>query len=65
MEPLKGSKRLDLQHCELRQLPSVLSTLTALTYLTLQGNNAVTRGWEHLQPLTLLQEVDRPLGMAA
>ena len=65
LEPLKGLKRLDLQHCELKQLPSVLSTLTELTYLTLQDNNAVTGGWEHLQPLTLLQEVHRPLGMAA
>lgn len=64
---LSGSLlNLELPGCRIRQLPSVLSALTALTSLALYTNLLLAGGWQHLTLLRSLRHVDcRNCGLAA
>lgn len=47
-----------LSGCDLTTLPAVLVMLTVLTHLGLSGNSKLAVGWQHLQPLTQLRDLD-------
>jgi hypothetical protein len=56
MSRLARLQSLQLGGCSRRELPS-LSALTALTSLSIQGNEPLADGWQHLRPLQQLLEV--------
>ena len=56
MSRLARLQGLQLGGCSCRELPG-LSALTALTSLSIQGNEPLADGWQHLRPLQQLLEV--------
>lgn len=50
---------LRLRHCGLRQVPAAVAALTALTALDLHndGLQHITGGWDHLRPLSRLEQL--------
>ena len=56
MLPLRQLRKLNLQKCNLAQVPEALVSMESVTSLNLSGNH-VERGWEHLRPLRRLQKL--------